>query len=131
MVVGQLYNKYQIMKFKTLKTNLSNLKIKSYFKRFGLDEITKHKNFKKRKVNQMIDDFAFQPELDELYLLHRYIIQFRRMTILEFGIIILVLGFGIVGYLLWEIKKLLFYINSKQHEIGHLLYNHIHKMDNF
>ena len=34
----------------------------------------------------MIDDFAFQPELDELYLLHRYIIQFRRMTILEFGI---------------------------------------------
>ena len=74
------------MKFKTLKTNLSNLKIKSYFKRFGLDEITKHKNFKKRKVNQMIDDFAFQPELDELYLLHRYIIQFRRMTILEFGI---------------------------------------------
>jgi len=74
------------MKFKTLKTNLSPLKIKSYFKRFGLDEIIKNKNFKKRKVNQMIDDFAFQPELDELYLLHRYIIQFRRMTILEFGI---------------------------------------------
>ena len=53
------------------------------------------------------------------------------MTILEFGIIILILGFGIVGYLLWEIKKLLFYINSKQHEIGHLLYNHIHKIDKF
>ena len=60
--------------------------IKSYFKKFGLDEVVKNKNFKKRKVNQMKDDFAFQPELDELYLLHRYIIQFKRMTILEFGI---------------------------------------------
>jgi len=59
MVVGQLYNKYQIMKFKTLKTNLAPLKIKSYFKRFGLDEITKPRNFKKRKVNQMIDDLLF------------------------------------------------------------------------
>ena len=74
------------MKFKTLKTDLKLVKIKSYFKKFGLDEVVKNKNFKKRKVNQMKDDFAFQPELDELYLLHRYIIQFKRMTILEFGI---------------------------------------------
>ena len=74
------------MKFKILKKNLKFSKIKSYFKNFGLDEIINKKNFKKRHVNQMEDNFAFQPELDELYLLHRYIIQFKRMTVLEFGI---------------------------------------------
>ena len=51
------------------------------------------------------------------------------MTVLEFGIIILILGFGMVGYLLWEIKKHLFWIQKNQHEIGHLLHNNIHKID--
>ena len=74
------------MKFKTLKTDLSSSKIKQYFKKFGLEDIANKKNFKKRHVNQMRDNFAFQPELDELYLLHRYIILFKRMTVLEFGI---------------------------------------------
>ena len=74
------------MKFKILKTKLKFSVIKSYFKKFGLNEIINEKNFKKRRINQMEDKFAFQPELDELYLLHRYIIQYKRMTVLEFGI---------------------------------------------
>ena len=59
------------MKFKTLKTDLSSSKIKQYFKKFGLEDIA-NKKILKRHVNQMRDNFAFQPELDELYLLHRY-----------------------------------------------------------
>ena len=28
---------------------------------------------------------AYEPELDDLYLLHNYIIKYKRMTVLEFG----------------------------------------------
>ena len=73
------------MKFKPLINKKSNLEVKKYFKKYGLENIFIKKNFKQRKVNQMVDANAFQPELDELYLLHKYIILYKRMTVLEFG----------------------------------------------
>ena len=73
------------MKFKILKTKKTNSFFSSYFKKFGLDEILKPKNFHKRSVNQMKVSPAYEPELDDLFLLHSYIIKFRRMTVLEFG----------------------------------------------
>ena len=73
------------MKFKILKTKKTNSYFSSYFKKFGLDEILKPKNFHKRSVNQMKVSPAYEPELDDLFLLHSYIIKFRRMTVLEFG----------------------------------------------
>ena len=73
------------MKFKPLfvKKNISFFK--KYFIHFGLQEILNKKNFKSRGVNEMEDSVVYQPELDDLYLLHNYIIKFNRMTVLEFG----------------------------------------------
>ena len=73
------------MKFKILKTKKPNSFLSAYFKKFGLDEILKPKNFHKRSTNQMKVNSAYEPELDDLFLLHSYIIKFRRMTFLEFG----------------------------------------------
>jgi hypothetical protein len=73
------------MKFKILKTKKTNSFLRDYFKKFGLDEILKPKNFHKRSINQMKVNSAYEPELDDLFLLHSYIIKFRRMTVLEFG----------------------------------------------
>lgn len=73
------------MKFKSLVNKKTNSKIKKYFKEYGLDYIFVKSDFKQRKINQMADKIPFQPELDELYLLHKYIILYKRMTILEFG----------------------------------------------
>ena len=73
------------MKFKPLITKKKNKELKDYLKRYNLNDIFKKQNFKVRKINQMEDDKSFQPELDELFLLHNYIIKYKRMTILEFG----------------------------------------------
>ena len=73
------------MKFKPLIVKKKKQELYQYFIDHGLIEILKNKNFKKRKVNEMKDIMPYQPELDELYLLHNYIIKFKRMTVLEFG----------------------------------------------
>ena len=73
------------MKFKVLNTKKKNSFFKSYFKKFGLDSILVSKNFHKRSINQMQVKKPYEPELDDLFLLHRYIILFKRMTVLEFG----------------------------------------------
>ncbi len=73
------------MKFKIFKIKKSINFYKKYFKKFGLEEIFKKDNFKKRTINQMKVLYPYEPELDDLFLLHNYIIKFKRMTILEFG----------------------------------------------
>ncbi len=73
------------MKFKVLNTKQKNNFYKNYFIKFGLSEILKNKNFSKRSINQMKVNNPYEPELDDLYLLHSYIIKYKRMTVLEFG----------------------------------------------
>jgi len=73
------------MKFKILKVKKNISFYKRYFKNFGLEDIFKKDNFKKRSINQMKVEYPYEPELDDLFLLHSYIIKFKRMTILEFG----------------------------------------------
>ncbi len=73
------------MKFRILKIKKNINFYRKYFKKFGLEEIFKKNNFKKRTINQMKVLYPYEPELDDLYLLHNYIIKFKRMTILEFG----------------------------------------------
>ena len=72
------------MKFKPLIIKKES-EIKRYFIKYGLQELLEAKKFISKKPNEMKDSVSFLPELDDLYLLHKYIIQFKRMTVLEFG----------------------------------------------
>ena len=72
------------MKFKPLIIK-KELEIKKYFIKYGLQELLEVKKFISKKPNEMKDSISFLPELDDLYLLHKYIILFKRMTVLEFG----------------------------------------------
>ena len=74
------------MNFKTLSIKKNQFFFKKYFEKYGLGQILDKKNFKKRLINEMEDDIPYEPELSDLYLLHQYILKFRRMTVLEFGI---------------------------------------------
>jgi hypothetical protein len=73
------------MKFKIIKTKKGYNFYKNYFLKFGLNEIFPKKNFKTRSINQMKAKHPYEPELEDLYLLHNYIIKYKRMTVLEFG----------------------------------------------
>ena len=73
------------MSFRILNINKKYNFFKSYFKSFGLSEILADRNFYKRSINEMNVKHAYEPELDDLYLLHSYIIKYKRMTVLEFG----------------------------------------------
>ena len=66
------------------KKNLSE--IKKFFKKKKLDYLLKNydDNFKK-KVNNMIVDKPYLPELKDLYMLYQYVVLNKRTTILEFG----------------------------------------------
>tara|TARA_B100001057_G_C22859035_1_gene953750 strand:+ start:744 stop:1526 length:783 start_codon:yes stop_codon:yes gene_type:complete len=73
------------MHFKILSINKKFNFFKNYFKSFGLETIYSGKNFYRRSINEMNVKYAYEPELDDLYLLHSYIIKYKRMTVLEFG----------------------------------------------
>lgn len=73
------------MSFKILNINKRYNFFENYFKSFGLGGILANKNFNKRSINEMNVKSAYEPELDDLYLLHSYIIKYKRMTVLEFG----------------------------------------------
>ena len=73
------------MNFKILNINKKYNFFENYFKSFGLGGILADKNFYKRSINEMNVKSAYEPELDDLYLLHNYIIKYKRMTVLEFG----------------------------------------------
>ncbi len=73
------------MKFKIIKSNKKFSFYKKYFLKFGLKEIFEKKNYKKRSINEMKVKVPYEPELDDLFLLHNYIIKYKRMTVLEFG----------------------------------------------
>jgi len=73
------------MNFKILNTTSKKNFYRNYFNKFGLRKIFEKKNFFKRSIDDMSVNNPYEPEFDDLYLLHSYIIKFRRMTVLEFG----------------------------------------------
>lgn len=66
------------------KKNISE--IKKFFEKRKLNYLLKNynDNFKK-KVNSMIVDKPYLPELKDLYMLYQYVVLNKRTTILEFG----------------------------------------------
>jgi len=63
----------------------SNIDLKSYFIEQGLEEIVDASDAPGLSVNEMITETPYLPELEDLYRLHRFIIEQKRTTILEFG----------------------------------------------
>ncbi len=64
----------------------AGLDLKKYFIDHGMDEIVMNSNQPTLEVNDMITDNPYKPELEDLYRLHRFVIDFRRTTVLEFGV---------------------------------------------
>lgn len=61
------------------------LDLKQYFRDQGLDLLAVDADRPGRNVNEMKVDQPYRPELADLYRLHRFILDYRRVTILEFG----------------------------------------------
>ena len=72
------------MKFKAIKLP-SKKKIINYFKSHKLDFFIKPSKKRNKKVNEMQVSEAYKPELNDLYLLHQYILKYKRTTVLEMG----------------------------------------------
>jgi len=62
-----------------------NLDLKQYFRDHDLAIISEEANRSGRNVNEMQVDSPYRPELTDLYRLHRFVLDKRRLTILEFG----------------------------------------------
>ena len=73
------------MSFRILNINKKYNFFKSYFKSFGLSEILADRNFYKRSINEMNVKHAYEPELDDLYLLrfsnHKRSVLLRQLII--------------------------------------------------
>lgn len=52
----------------------------------GMNDVVMNLNQPTLEVNDMITDNPYKPELEDLYRLHRFVIDFRRTTVLEFGV---------------------------------------------
>lgn len=62
-----------------------NIDLKQYFSNCGLSVVLHDSDRPDREVNEIQTELPCKPELDDLYRLHRLIIDFRRITVLEFG----------------------------------------------
>lgn len=60
--------------------------LKDYFRGQGLDAVVEAANKPQPAVNEMILDTPYRPELGDLYRLHKFIVDNRRTTVLEFGV---------------------------------------------
>lgn len=62
------------------------LDIESYLLEHNMADIVSNSNQPTLGVNDMVTENPYKPELEDLYRLHRFVIDSRRTTILEFGV---------------------------------------------
>jgi hypothetical protein len=64
---------------------ITNIEIKKFFKNKNLNELINLSKFQDPKVNEMIINSPYKPELNDLYRLYQFIFLNKRTTVLEFG----------------------------------------------
>ena len=64
---------------------VSKKQLKEFFEGKGLEKLNILSNTKNLKINQMISDSPYKPELDDLYRIYKFITLNKRTTVLEFG----------------------------------------------
>jgi hypothetical protein len=64
---------------------ITNIEIKKFFKNKNLNELINLSKLQNPKVNEMIINSPYQPELNDLYRLYQFIFLNKRTTVLEFG----------------------------------------------
>ncbi len=74
-----------IKKFVNFPKNLNSKKLKNFFIEKNLSSLINSSNKKSMKVNEMIINKPYKPELVDLYRLYDFVAMNKRTTILEFG----------------------------------------------
>ena len=64
----------------------SSFDLKAYFIEQGLTDLVNSEVEVVKGTNLNLTDVSYAPELDDLYRLHRFIIENKRTTVLEFGV---------------------------------------------
>lgn len=64
---------------------ITNIEIKKFFKKKNLNELINLSKLQNPKVNEMIINSPYKPELNDLYRLYQFIFLNKRTTVLEFG----------------------------------------------
>jgi hypothetical protein len=77
--------KIDIYKKILVPKKISNIQIKKFFKNKNLNELINLSKLRDLKVNEMIINSPFKPELNDLYRLYQFIFLNKRTTVLEFG----------------------------------------------
>ena len=77
--------KVEIYKKIIIPKRVSNIQIKKFFEEKNLKELINLSKQQDRKVNEMIIDSPYKPELNDLYRLYKFVFLNKRTTILEFG----------------------------------------------
>ena len=75
----KIYEKVKIPK------NISYAQIKNFFKKKNLDELINLSKSRDLKVNEILFNSCYRPNLTDLYKLYQFIFLNKRTTILEFG----------------------------------------------
>jgi len=63
-----------------------DLDLEKYFTDVGLGELVAPSKARDQSVNELVIADTYKPELKDLYRLHRFILDFKRTTVLEFGV---------------------------------------------
>ena len=83
--VGNKNTKTNIYKKILVPKKITNIEIKKFFKNKNLNELINISKFRDPKVNEMIINSPYKPELNDLYRLYQFIFLNKRTTVLEFG----------------------------------------------
>jgi hypothetical protein len=82
---GNKNKKTDIYKKILVPKKITNIEIKKFFKNKNLNELINLSKFQDTKVNEMIINSPYKPELNDLYRLYQFIFLNKRTTVLEFG----------------------------------------------
>ena len=77
--------KIDIYKKILVPKKITDIQIKKFFKNKNLNELINLSKLRDLKVNEMIINSPFKPELNDLYRLYQFIFLNKRTTVLEFG----------------------------------------------
>ena len=77
--------KIDIYKKILVPKKINNIQLKKFFKNKNLNQLINLSKLRDLKVNEMIINSPYKPELNDLYRLYQFIFLNKRTTVLEFG----------------------------------------------